>query len=344
MRSRTIVFLILIISLGFIPMAHGDPDKYELDITRDLIEGIEDWGLIGHTDDSQTTETTIWDLPSRYVFPPVASSMTVSSADVNDDYLDTGAWSVIIQGLDINYLEIEELVFLDGQNPVNTTNEFYRINYFQIIGSGTSETNEGHLYLGTGAVVGGIPANIYGLIDAGYGNVFTAVYTVPADKTLYINRIWLTTYTNKFFTVYGRAWTPPSGGVGGNMTTFIKFEAHVSQSFIERTVNPPIAIPPKSSIEYTSFSDQAGGQVNIEIRGVLVDEEAPGLQIGDISWLLSIIWLVLTGIGLGKENKILTMFAGFFGIILGLLLLGDSEMVSIALILLNLYLVYAGSQ
>ena len=67
------------------------------------------------------------------------------------------------------------------------------------------------------------------------------------------------------------------------------------------------------------------------------------LDAWSISWLTSFLWLGLVAIGVFKSNKILIMFAGFFGLILGLLLMTTSSMVSIALILLNLYLIYEGT-
>jgi hypothetical protein len=337
---KTFLFFLIIIAFT-IPMIQADPDQYELDIARGLIDGIETWGMIGHTEDSQTSETTLWGLNTRYVFPPIASSMTVSSTDVNDDLGDTGAWMIVIQGLDVNYNELEEVVILNGQTPVNTTNLFFRINYAQILSSGSTGINEGDIYIGTGAVVGGIPANKYALIEADYGNVMQAVYTVPANKTLYLTRIWLTTYTNKQFQVYGIAWSAPSGN---NMTHFRKFEAHLGESSLERYINPPIAIPATASIEYTELSDQAGGQINIELIGVLVNEaDALSLMSWGIEWLTGILWIALTGIGVFKKSGTMTVFAGFLGLILGLLMMSTSTMVAISLILLNLYLIYTGS-
>ena len=63
----------------------------------------------------------------------------------------------------------------------------------------------------------------------------------------------------------------------------------------------------------------------------------------DIIWLIGLLWLGLVAIGYLKENKILIMFAGFLGLILGFLFFVESGMVAIVLILLNLYLLYEGT-
>ncbi len=79
------------------------------------------------------------------------------------------------------------------------------------------------------------------------------------------------------------------------------------------------------------------------ISVIVVADTEPSLSPWDINWITALIWLTLTAIGVFKSNKILIMFAGFFGLILGLLLMTTSSMVSIALILLNLYLIYEGT-
>lgn len=74
--------------------------------------------------------------------------------------------------------------------------------------------------------------------------------------------------------------------------------------------------------------------------GVVIE----GLNPWDINWMLSLIWLVIMGIGVFKPDRIIRIFAGFFGLILGILLLAINMMVSIALICINLYLIYEGSK
>jgi hypothetical protein len=337
MRKLTIFFLIF---LMLIPVAYASPDEYELDIARRKVDGILSWGMSGHTEDSTVTVTTLWSLNTRYVFPPVASSMTVSSSDVNDDYNDTGAWIIQVTGLDENYTKIRELVVLDGQNPVNTTNEFFRINGVTVGLNGESNYNEGAIYVGTGAVVAGVPANIYGYIVPTYSIANTGLYTVAQNETLYITKLWYSTYSNKAFEIHIRAWSPSE-----NMTNYNLLERHTSETNIEMHVDPPYVIPSGFTIEITEQSDQAGGKINVDTTGVLVDETLAdsALVMGDINWLVALIWVGLLGIGIGKGKPIMILFAGFVGLILGLLMMPISSMVSIALILLNFYLLYSGS-
>ena len=72
-----------------------------------------------------------------------------------------------------------------------------------------------------------------------------------------------------------------------------------------------------------------GGTINVDAWG--------------INWLLMIIWLALVAIGVFSKNKIIIVFAGFFGIILAILMFTENMMVAVALISINLYLLYEGT-
>ncbi len=70
----------------------------------------------------------------------------------------------------------------------------------------------------------------------------------------------------------------------------------------------------------------------------------PNLDAWSINWLLSIIWIALVAIGIFDQNKIIIMFAGFFGVILSILMLTENMMVAVALLCINLYLLYEGTK
>jgi hypothetical protein len=63
----------------------------------------------------------------------------------------------------------------------------------------------------------------------------------------------------------------------------------------------------------------------------------------DINWITTFIWLALLGFGLFNDAGIVKIFAGLFGIILGLLFLAVNSMVAIALIFINFYFIYSGA-
>ncbi len=67
------------------------------------------------------------------------------------------------------------------------------------------------------------------------------------------------------------------------------------------------------------------------------------LEPWDINWLMSLLWIALVALGTFQKNKIIIVFAGFFGLILTVLLMSINMMVAVALICVNLYLLYEGT-
>jgi hypothetical protein len=104
---------------------------------------------------------TIWLEGGLYVYPPSATTMTVSSSDVNDTSAGTGARTVLISGLDGSYNEISETITMNGQTPVTTSNSYLRVNRALVLTAGSGGVNAGIIYVGTGTVTSGVPANKY---------------------------------------------------------------------------------------------------------------------------------------------------------------------------------------
>ena len=122
-----------------------------------------------------STEATIWPKNTAYVFPSAAGHMTLYSSSITDT-----TQLVLIDGLDVNYAEISEVLALNGQTGVDTTLEYLRINTMTVL----TDSPQGNISLGTGLAVLGIPANTYAYINAGDNVTNAAVYTVPAGYTL----------------------------------------------------------------------------------------------------------------------------------------------------------------
>jgi hypothetical protein len=57
-----------------------------------------------------------------------------------------------------------------------------------------------------------------------------------------------------------------------------------------------------------------------------IEDDDPALSPWDINWFTALIWLVMVAIGVFRGSKIILIFAGFFGLILGLLLLDNNSM------------------
>jgi hypothetical protein len=132
-------------------------------------------------------------LPHRQLNTP--SKVFVASTSNDDSGTGIGGRVLFITGLDEFYNILEEIVVLDGQNPVETTNVFSKVFEILVITYGTNiEPNTGDsnvvgdLYCGTGAFVNGIPANpITGIARSQNNpNSRDGIFTVPDGKLLLI--------------------------------------------------------------------------------------------------------------------------------------------------------------
>lgn len=124
-----------------------------------------------------TTEATIWPKNTNYSFPVSASLMTLYSTSLTDT-----TQLVFIEGLDSNYVEISEILTLNGQAGIQSTKQFFRVNSMTVL----TDSPQGDISFGTGVAVLGVPANTYAFIKAGDNMSQAAVYTVPAGYTLRI--------------------------------------------------------------------------------------------------------------------------------------------------------------
>lgn len=166
----------------------GKNEPFELQVARGFIEGHRTVTVFGYNGDVDTSEVTVWPLPSIIAHPAAALQMKVSSTSANDTSAGTGARTVVIQGLDANYVEISETVTLNGQTEVLTAQSFFRINYAYVATAGSTNSAAGDIYFGTGTVTAGVPATVYNIIKYDFNNTVTGHYTVPAGYTGYLSQ------------------------------------------------------------------------------------------------------------------------------------------------------------
>ncbi len=151
-----------------------------------LSNGVSFLSLNGRNPTLGTSFETLWGEGGIYQFPVAASQMTISSDDVNDNSSGTGGRLVLIDYLDVNYIRKQELISLNGTTPVTTVASIFRVNLVVVVQAGTTKTNEGIIYLGTGTVTAGKPANVFGSILIGVGVSQQAVVTIPANTRYHV--------------------------------------------------------------------------------------------------------------------------------------------------------------
>ena len=165
----------------------GTSEPFELQVARGQVAYHEAVYKFGNNAAVANVTETIWQQGGLYSYLSAASVLKVSSSSANDTSAGTGARTVELFGLDGDYNEINEVVTLNGQTAVNSTQSYLRINRMIVRSAGSGGSNAGIIYAGTGTVTAGVPANIYATINGdGTNQTLMALWTVPAGYTAYL--------------------------------------------------------------------------------------------------------------------------------------------------------------
>jgi hypothetical protein len=162
--------LSLSISKGIVPK-HGFVNKFGNNPSIDL-----------------ATPEDVWDGGAIYVFPTTARLHDITSSSITDDGDGSplaGARTLEIQGLDINYNEIDEVIILNGTADVETQNAYLRIYRMIVRTAGATGSNVGTI-TATAQVDGTVSAQI----TIGKNQTLMSVFTIPAGKTAYVTNVY----------------------------------------------------------------------------------------------------------------------------------------------------------
>lgn len=237
----------------------GTSEPFELQVARGQIAYHKTIFKFGFNPDVDDSLETVWAEGGLYNYLSAASVLKVSSSSTADTSAGTGARTVKLFGLDADYNEIDEVITLNGQTSVNTTQEFLRINRMLILSAGSGGTNAGVVYSGTGTVTSGVPANKYATVAVGEGQTLMALWTVPATYTAYLYQTDITVATsqnNKYATVNFVA--RPFGEVFQVKDKFVKSEGGHSQEYTS-----PLKFEEKTDLEIRVIGDSANADIAI---------------------------------------------------------------------------------
>ena len=240
-------------------------NNYDLNaIGAGVIPGKTPVNIYGRNSDVDNTVECVWMGPAGlggpYVFPATPIRMQVVSTDNTQDTAGgTGARSVKINYLDTNFLEQEETINLNGTTAVPTVaTNILRVNAFYVVVAGTGKVPLGNLSLQS---VGG--ATTYAYIIAGYNNSTKAVYTVPANKSLYITswHVSAGAATLGHFTQFNILSNATLNGVKNDSIYLVHSALCLTDAAIETRAEIPFKIPATCDIYITAVSDAAGANV-----------------------------------------------------------------------------------
>ena len=245
----------------------GAFEPFDLQVARGQITFHEAFCQFGINTAVGTSNETVWIGSNTYTFPTVAAVMKISSSSTDDDAAGTGARTVLVDGLNANYERVTEIVSLDGQTQVDTTNSYIRVNKMIVLTAGSGGTSVGNIYAGTGAAVSGVPPTVVNQTGILANETESAFYTVPAGYTAFIN-MWTMSSGNTTpdewtrFTLRVR----PFGGVFG-----IKAQYHIAASGIyECKAAYPLPIPEKADLEVLAATSDGSASVSTQLQIILV--------------------------------------------------------------------------
>ena len=233
---------------------HEDVDSPHamLEIASERMPEVVPVNIFGFSRSVGITFQTIWNDGGQYVHPSTAVQVSCVSTSASD------TMAILVSGLDANYETIAEIVQLNGTTPVTTTNSFYRINSATIL----SGSNVGDITVSESST-------IYAHIEATLGTTQACVYTVPADHSLYIFRISLTsgtvnsnkyvTYRNRIDSSSGRVLRVAEATFQQNMQTF------------DRQI--PFRIASKSDFQFEAKSSSGTNELSIFVEALLMKDK-----------------------------------------------------------------------
>lgn len=243
----------------------GSASDYFNDVRRGLVPGASAEVVIGNNESVGTSVESVWEEGGIYVFPAAAVQMTLSSDDADDTAAGTGARTVLLSYLDGSYVEQTEIITLNGTTAVNTVaTDILRIRSLIVVTAGSSLENEGTVYVGTGSITAGKPANVFGLIEATENSSHMGFYTVPEGKNAFIVLVQGSVETGKF--VHTDLVSRVEGGlflVTGSLVipaAAINFPSLLGSAFPEHT-----------DLDYRVEADNGTADVHITTEYLLID-------------------------------------------------------------------------
>lgn len=161
----------------------GAYEPFDLQVARGQVDGHSTVNIYGYQPAVSTSFIPVWENATEYAYPVSAIVMYLSGSNG-----DTAKITVV--GLDASYAPISEVVTLNGTTPVATVNSYLRINSM-FVSTGSATNPAGAVYLKN---VGGTVT--YAQINAGVGRTQSAIYTVPAGYTFFLQRVAIYTSLN----------------------------------------------------------------------------------------------------------------------------------------------------
>jgi len=156
-----------------------NPTDFFIDASRNFYEEIDTFIVSGQNIDVSAAATEdIWGGGGLLDYLTTAETLDIVSTSVNDsDPSGTGARTVLLEMLDVNYDVITEIVSLNGTTPVTTTKTCLRLQKAILLTAGSLETNDGDI-----TFTSTISSKLQSVIKAGDSITKNSHFTIPNKK------------------------------------------------------------------------------------------------------------------------------------------------------------------
>lgn len=244
--------------------------EFYLRVAKGEYNNISSIFKFGRSDSIGSSEEVVWDGDGNYTFLGTAEFLNVVSTSALDvDQGASGAWNVIIYGLDEDFNEITEEVKLNGTVPVQTTQKFLRTYRALVVQGGNTSAIDG-ANQGDITFTSEDTTTPQAKIMAHEGQTLMAVYTVPAGKTAYVNGALFSVGEGKDCVFKGKFRNCTTDDcVFSNKFTIEMFEASQQADF-----KVPLAIPEKTDMVVTGKNGATTVSASASFGIILIDNEA----------------------------------------------------------------------
>lgn len=142
--------------------------------------------------DIDTDPEDVWSYGGSYTFLSSAQTLYVSSSDASDT-----TQSIKVEGLDANWEPQTQSATLNGQNQVALSGTWLRV--FRAYNDSGTNLN-GDVYVAeSDTLTGGVPdtaSKVKAHVESVYQQTLMAIYTIPAGKTGYLVKWYITINSN----------------------------------------------------------------------------------------------------------------------------------------------------
>lgn len=226
--------------------------NWNLQVAMGLVTGVTGLSISGYNGSVDSTFRPLWHYGDRsYTYFSTAQQVRVWSSSASDTNV-----SVLVSGLDANYLPITETVIVNDGTGTLTTKLFLRVNNLSVT----------RLPMNVGLITAGSSDKSIELahIEIGAGRSQMTVYTVPAGYTFYLTQAnWYTNNTGNNTALY-RSYTIGPNGVINIVLTFPFPTEYNSVKVVPRPY------PEKTDIQWQVSSASGTTRIGGQNEGYLI--------------------------------------------------------------------------